>query len=91
MISPISGNGMSLAFESAELALPILTDYSAGRLSWPEALAVIAKKHNAAFQRRLAWNWRVQRALFRPKLPKLMMKCVSESAWIWRQFFKWTR
>lgn len=37
MIPPVTGNGMSMAFESAELALAPLAGWSRGVLSWTEA------------------------------------------------------
>ncbi len=37
MIPPFTGNGMSMAFESAECALPHLFRYHSGEVSWEEA------------------------------------------------------
>src|SRR5207249_4747621 len=34
MIAPVTGNGMSMAFESAENAIAPLTAYSRGEISW---------------------------------------------------------
>jgi len=38
MIPPFTGNGMSMAFESAEIALDPLEAYSQGRTSWDDAV-----------------------------------------------------
>ncbi len=37
MIPPFTGNGMSMAFESAECAVAALVEYAAGRWTWTEA------------------------------------------------------
>jgi 2-polyprenyl-6-methoxyphenol hydroxylase-like FAD-dependent oxidoreductase len=55
MTPPVTGNGMSMAFESAEMAMEPLTAYSAGRLAWNAAQRQIAQHCDAAFMRRLAW------------------------------------
>jgi flavin-dependent dehydrogenase len=38
LIPPFSGNGMSMAIESAWLAGPWLAEYAGGQLAWPEAV-----------------------------------------------------
>jgi flavin-dependent dehydrogenase len=42
MIPPFTGNGMSMAFESAECAVAALVDYAAGRRTWHEARREVA-------------------------------------------------
>ena len=44
MTPPVTGNGMSMAFESAELAMEPLADYSQGRLDWPAARRRLAQR-----------------------------------------------
>src|SRR5262249_8269242 len=51
MTPPVTGNGMSMAFESAELAAGPLADYSQERLSWPEATLAVARACDMAFAR----------------------------------------
>jgi flavin-dependent dehydrogenase len=54
MIPPITGNGMSMAFASAELAVAPLVAWSRGELLWHEARDIIARDCDAAFARRLS-------------------------------------
>ncbi len=54
MIPPFTGNGMSMAFESAECALEPALEFSKGNLSWNEAAAVCAKSQRRRFRKRLA-------------------------------------
>ena len=42
MIPPVTGNGMSMAFESAEMAIDPLAKYSAGLIAWDRAQHLIA-------------------------------------------------
>src|SRR5207245_3493085 len=42
MIPPVTGNGMSMAFESAELAIEPLAAYSRSELPWTTAQKTIA-------------------------------------------------
>lgn len=53
MIPPFTGNGMSMAFESAECALQPALDYACGRQSWDQAAAALKKAHQQRFRRRL--------------------------------------
>jgi len=55
MIPPLTGNGMSMAFESAEIAIEPLSAWSHGELSWENARQIIARRCDAAFAHRLAW------------------------------------
>lgn len=52
LIPPFTGNGMSIAMGSAELALPPLREFSRGRLSWTEAVAKAQEQIRAHFRRR---------------------------------------
>lgn len=53
MIPPFTGNGMSMAFESAESALDSLTDWSAGNITWETTRQAISKTLRKRFGRRL--------------------------------------
>lgn len=53
MIPPFTGNGMSMAFESAEAALSPLTDYSSGRLCWSDARQHTERRLRTRFGPRL--------------------------------------
>jgi flavin-dependent dehydrogenase len=54
MIPPFTGNGMSMAFESAECALDPLTDFASGMLPWAACQRAISKSLEARFQKRVA-------------------------------------
>jgi flavin-dependent dehydrogenase len=64
MIAPLTGNGMSMAFESATLAANPLKNFSAGTLSWPEALSHFATSWRRQFSHRLRWANFTQRFVF---------------------------
>ncbi|MFM2199094.1 MAG: hypothetical protein RLZZ505_2526 [Verrucomicrobiota bacterium] len=53
IIPPFTGNGMTMAFQSAETALPHLLDYAEGKLPWPAATALIEKHLRTRFRKRL--------------------------------------
>ena len=56
MTPPVAGNGMSMAFESAEMAVEPLAAFSQGKVNWRQARQQIARRCDAAFSRRLAWR-----------------------------------
>ena len=51
---PFTGNGMAMAFQSAEIALPALVAYARGEISWPETRARVARGLRRRFGLRLA-------------------------------------
>ena len=53
MIPPFTGNGMSIALESASLAAPILGEYSRGQVDWPQVQARISRICERRFRQRL--------------------------------------
>jgi menaquinone-9 beta-reductase len=70
MIAPLTGNGMSMAFESAELAVEPLLRYSRGESSWQSAVHEIDAALNS-FRARLTWGKWLQRSAFHPWLMPL--------------------
>ena len=50
MTPPVTGNGMSMAFESAGLAIEPLAAYSLGKLNWMQARQQIARRCDAAIR-----------------------------------------
>ena len=90
MIPPVTGNGMSMAFESAELALEPLVDFSAGKISWQTAQRLVAQKCDAVFRARLNCASQLQRALFVPVLRKALLLSLHFPG-IWPLFFSATR
>lgn len=76
MIPPVTGNGMSLALESAALAADPLAAWSRGEADWPAARAAVAARQDAAFAARLRWAAVLQRALFAPAARGLLARAV---------------
>jgi flavin-dependent dehydrogenase len=91
MIPPVTGNGMSMAFESAELAIEPLAEFSYGQLTWDGARHEIATRCDKRFTPRLRWAARVQRALFQPPARSALMFLAARSEWFWRGIFGRTR
>jgi flavin-dependent dehydrogenase len=91
MIPPVTGNGMSMAFESAELAINPLCRYSHGEVSWPEARQAVARACDAAFAERLRWARRLQSLMFSPLLRTPLGKALLRSNTVWNFMFAKTR
>jgi 2-polyprenyl-6-methoxyphenol hydroxylase-like FAD-dependent oxidoreductase len=91
MIPPATGNGMSMAFESAALAIEPAADYSRGEITWAEARRRIAAACDAAFGRRLAWARRLQWLMFAPFVRTPFGAGLLRSEWLWRLMFVRTR
>ena len=91
MIPPVTGNGMSMAFESAGMALGPLADYSRGESSWSQARQSVAAACDRAFTRRLAWARWLQWMMFTPSLRGWPGSVVLHSEWLWRTLFARTR
>jgi 2-polyprenyl-6-methoxyphenol hydroxylase-like FAD-dependent oxidoreductase len=91
MTPPVTGNGMSMAFESAELAIEPLVSYSQGKLDWPQAHQAVAQACDRAFARRLAWARALQWMMFAPIFKGPMAALVLRSNWLWQTMFTNTR
>ena len=91
MTPPVTGNGMSMAFESAEIAIGSLAAYSQGRLNWPQAQQQIARLCDAAFSRRLAWARLLQWMMISPVLQSGLGSMLLRSDRLWRLMFTRTR
>ncbi|MGI8967197.1 MAG: NAD(P)/FAD-dependent oxidoreductase, partial [Limisphaerales bacterium] len=89
MIPPVTGNGMSLAFESAELAIEPLRNYSLEKSSWSETKQLIAQRCDRAFGRRLFFASWLQKGLFQPGVKEAFLVLASRG--LWPAFFKLTR
>jgi len=57
IIPPFTGNGMSMAFQSALLAAEPLVDWSRGKATWRETAAQIRDGQSRQFASRLRWSW----------------------------------
>ena len=91
MIPPFTGNGMSMAFESAELAIEPLVAWRRGEISWAETQSQIARRCDAAFARRLVWAQWLQRCLLTPPFQNALVAFAAHSGWFWRMAFEKTR
>jgi 2-polyprenyl-6-methoxyphenol hydroxylase-like FAD-dependent oxidoreductase len=91
MIPPLTGNGMSMAFESAEIAIEPLVAWSRQEASWTETSQVIARKCDTAFASRLRWANRLQRCVFTPGLQRPLRWLTGHNGWFWRWCFARTR
>jgi len=54
MIPPFTGNGMSMAFQSAEAALDPLVAWSRGSIGWQQTCNIIRKSLDCRFRKRMA-------------------------------------
>lgn len=91
VIPPLTGNGMSLALESARLAAKPLTQYTRGTLEWPEACAIIARLQRRQFGSRLRTAWMLQHLLGWPVVPGVLRTLLHHSDRAWRHLFAATR
>ncbi len=95
MTPPVTGNGMSMAFEAASLAADPLAAYSRGELSWDQARSATARACDQAFRRRLFWAARLQSLMLAhaasPALPWWAARLALRSSAVWEGFFKATR
>jgi 2-polyprenyl-6-methoxyphenol hydroxylase-like FAD-dependent oxidoreductase len=91
MIPPVTGNGMSMAFEAAELAIQPLTDFSGGISTWPDAQRAIAQACDLRFAQRLTWAKQLQKLMFMPGMSDSFAGMALRSEWLWRVFFTRTR
>lgn len=91
MIPPVTGNGMSMAFESAEIAIEPLSRYCRGERSWEETRRAVAQACDAAFAERLKWARRLQWLMFSPLLRTSLGKALLRSDRLWNLLFAKTR
>ncbi|HEV2391831.1 MAG TPA: FAD-dependent monooxygenase [Verrucomicrobiae bacterium] len=91
MIPPVTGNGMSMAFEAAGLAIEPLCAYSRAELSWSEARQALARACDNAFAKRLAWAKVLQWLMFCPVFKGRLGRAALNSDCLWRFLFSRTR
>ena len=91
MIPPVTGNGMSMAFESAEIAIEPLILYSRGEVGWLRAQHLVASACDRRFAHRLHWaNW-LQWMMFAPLFQGPCGTLALNSGVLWRLIFTRTR
>jgi menaquinone-9 beta-reductase len=91
MIAPWTGNGMSMAFESAQLAVEPLVNYSRGAMSWQQSRAEIARRCDGTFRRRLKWSRWLQEAFLRERLRTALLCVASRFPALWHALYARTR
>lgn len=91
MIPPVTGNGMSMAFESAELAIDPLVGYCRGAMAWAETQQIIARRCDEAFVRRLRWARVLHRLMCSPAGQAIMVRGAARWRWAWTLLFAKTR
>lgn len=83
MIPPFTGAGMSMAFESAAVALPLLVSWSEGRSAWSETVSGIQHALRKHFRNRMGWAAVVHRALLSRWSGQILAASVG---WRWVPF-----
>jgi 2-polyprenyl-6-methoxyphenol hydroxylase-like FAD-dependent oxidoreductase len=73
LIPPFTGNGMTMAFQSALAVLEPLTRWSQGVVSWADTLRLLAQQRQKQFGSRLRWALLMQEVLMRPAGRKLAL------------------
>ncbi|HEV2319250.1 MAG TPA: hypothetical protein VGV18_05840 [Verrucomicrobiae bacterium] len=91
MTPPVTGNGMSMAFESAEIALGPVAAYSRGEMNWNDVKRQIAARCDAAFSRRLAWARVLQWMMVARAVQGGLGEFLLRSDWVWQFMFARTR
>lgn len=81
MPPPITGNGMSLAFESAEIACNHLESFARGTMSWPQLRRDLHKRYSLHFARRIQYANCLHRVLIRFPMPLLCAAAINNSLW----------
>ena len=66
LIAPLTGNGMSIAFESAALAAPSIELWASNKCTWQEAIRTIHSTQAKAFAKRKQAGRFLQVALLNP-------------------------
>jgi 2-polyprenyl-6-methoxyphenol hydroxylase-like FAD-dependent oxidoreductase len=91
MIPPVTGNGMSIAFESAIIAADPLSKWFHGQASWPETTLVIAGQLQATFETRLRWAAFLQKLMTLAPIYAKPAEMVLRSKFAWRLLYGKTR
>ena len=80
-IPPLTGNGMSIAFESAEIATEPIVRFASGTETWERARAKIAAELRNRFKRRLQRAGWLQWAVFNPLFRRLVLPALAGPRW----------
>ena len=91
MIPPVTGNGMSMACESASAAIEPLAQWAAGHIAWDGARLNFAQRIDAEFSARLRTASLLQRAVVQPAARWLLFQGVRLVPALQSQLFRLTR
>jgi menaquinone-9 beta-reductase len=91
MIPPVTGNGMSMAFESAEIAIEPLAAFGRGQITWTQTQQTVARNCDDAFARRLKWARMLQWLMLSPLAHRGVVSVLLRSNLLWRMMFEKTR
>ena len=91
LIPPFTGNGMSMAFEAADLAVAPLTRYSRGQLGWEAAAHAVRAACRKRFAQRLACSRLLHSFVFRPMAQRGLGFLIFRFEAPWRLAFARTR
>ncbi len=91
MIPPVTGNGMSMAMESAVMAAEELGRYSLGSATWKAARQAAAARCDAAFGGRLRWARWLHHGLLGGRFAELALLAASRVPGLWGVAFGRTR
>jgi 2-polyprenyl-6-methoxyphenol hydroxylase-like FAD-dependent oxidoreductase len=91
MIPPVTGNGMSMALESASLALNPVADFAEGRVCWEAASSAVARACRDEFGARLRRAGWLHSVLFHPAARRWLIPHLGSSEMLWRLLFHSTR
>lgn len=91
MIPPVTGNGMSIALESASLAAPRLSAWSQGEVTWESARTALNDDWERTFGRRLKWAGALQTAVMSPVVRRLWVLVFPWMPGLWRLAYSRTR
>jgi 2-polyprenyl-6-methoxyphenol hydroxylase-like FAD-dependent oxidoreductase len=90
-IPPFTGNGMSMALESAQIAVEPIHAYATGNLTWPIACQKMGLMMRKQFRARVAFANLFQHLLMTdgPLNPKNVL--IKHLPWIYPHLYRWTR
>lgn len=91
MIAPLTGNGMSLAFESASCASETLGLYSKGMIEWEKARKTISQNCDQRFGKRLRYASFLQNCAFSVPGQWLLLCCLMATPQLFGGLFSVTR
>lgn len=91
IIPPFTGNGMSMAFQSAAIATAALTHYSAGHATWHNTCHTIRAMTHATFSRRLKTAALIHPLMLSPKGQPLLSLAARSRLLPFKALFNLTR